>query len=101
MVISRGPLSPSPKARGPCTSCGINRIHGSRVRVSDYSGGTYAQKPLAGRNAGKQIRPAWGTHHNPSAGFSFQESPATKDGHPRDPALGSGTPGKESRDGER
>ncbi|XP_023098648.1 rap guanine nucleotide exchange factor 1 isoform X10 [Felis catus] len=29
------------------------------------------------------------------------ESPATKDGHPRDPALGSGAPGKESRDGER
>ncbi|XP_042769027.1 rap guanine nucleotide exchange factor 1 isoform X7 [Panthera leo] len=29
------------------------------------------------------------------------ESPATKDGHPRDPASGSGAPGKESRDGER
>ncbi|XP_047686870.1 rap guanine nucleotide exchange factor 1 isoform X10 [Prionailurus viverrinus] len=29
------------------------------------------------------------------------ESPATRDGHPRDPALGSGAPGKESRDGER
>ncbi|XP_029776780.1 rap guanine nucleotide exchange factor 1 isoform X3 [Suricata suricatta] len=29
------------------------------------------------------------------------ESPATKDGHPRDPSSGSGAPGKESRDGER
>ncbi|XP_021117503.1 rap guanine nucleotide exchange factor 1 isoform X9 [Heterocephalus glaber] len=27
------------------------------------------------------------------------ESPAGKDGHPRDPAAGSGTPGKDSRDG--
>ncbi|XP_004849124.1 rap guanine nucleotide exchange factor 1 isoform X3 [Heterocephalus glaber] len=35
----------------------------------------------------------------PESSFTDSESPAGKDGHPRDPAAGSGTPGKDSRDG--
>ncbi|XP_040487289.1 rap guanine nucleotide exchange factor 1 [Ursus maritimus] len=87
--------------RGPYPSCVINCIHGYLVHMSDCSVGTCAQRPLAGGNAGKQIRPAWGTCHKPSTDFSFQESPAMKDGHPRDLSSASSAPGKESRDGDR
>ena len=43
-------------------------------------------------------RPNRGSCHTPSSAFSFQESPAAKDGHSRDATSASCVPGKEGRD---
>ncbi|XP_047686866.1 rap guanine nucleotide exchange factor 1 isoform X7 [Prionailurus viverrinus] len=92
-----GPLSPSQESS----------FHGNTVCLPSETSLTDSPPTPSSENASEEA--GEGEYVNLySSGQSSEElphsrgeSPATRDGHPRDPALGSGAPGKESRDGER
>nr|XP_051691369.1 rap guanine nucleotide exchange factor 1 isoform X2 [Oryctolagus cuniculus] len=89
--------SPPPSTvDGPLSSSQESSFHGNTVCLppetsfTDWSGsaseGEYVSLSSSGQSS-EELAPSRG------------ESPAGKDAHSRDPALGGGTPGKESRDG--
>ncbi|XP_032451430.1 rap guanine nucleotide exchange factor 1 isoform X2 [Lynx canadensis] len=92
---------------GPLSSSQESSFHGNTVCLPSETSLTDSPPTPSSENASEEA--GEGEYVNLySSGQSSEElphsrgeSPATKDGHPRDPALGSGAPGKESRDGER
>nr|XP_033714815.1 rap guanine nucleotide exchange factor 1 isoform X9 [Tursiops truncatus] len=94
--------SPPPSTLdGPLSSSQESSFHGNTVCLpSETSFTDSPQTPSSERaSEGESVSLYASGQSSEDTAFSFQESPASKDGHPRDASSAGSAPGKESRDG--
>nr|XP_058927406.1 rap guanine nucleotide exchange factor 1 isoform X11 [Kogia breviceps] len=94
--------SPPPSTLdGPLSSSQESSFHGNTVCLpSETSFTDSPQTPSSERaSEGESISLYASGQSSEDTAFSFQESPASKDGHPRDASSAGSAPGKENRDG--
>ncbi|XP_032490201.1 rap guanine nucleotide exchange factor 1 isoform X9 [Phocoena sinus] len=94
--------SPPPSTLdGPLSSSQESSFHGNTVCLpSETSFTDSPQTPSSERaSEGESVSLYASGQSSEDTAFSFQESPTSKDGHPRDASSAGSAPGKESRDG--
>ncbi|XP_065734494.1 rap guanine nucleotide exchange factor 1 isoform X2 [Phocoena phocoena] len=94
--------SPPPSTLdGPLSSSQESSFHGNTVCLpSETSFTDSPQTPSSERaSEGESVSVYASGQSSEDTAFSFQESPTSKDGHPRDASSAGSAPGKESRDG--